>query len=454
MSSSDWLRRLPSVNEMLDKPPLRAVVEKWNRSTVASRVRSFLDEIREEVQARTGDISVSELAERAARYVLGPAQRGAGAAVNATGRLWGEPWRELPLAEDALHRVVQTARDYSADRTPPQSEVSANEAEHLACQLTGAEAAALVNSRLGALEITLRALAPRGSVIISRGEVAQLTRNCRLTDLLSAVGAHLHEVGAIDATSSDDFAQVFAASPAVVLRIEPEDFVVLGQAQRPSIAELAKLAGASSTPLIVDLGRNPLLDGLPTDGREVVTAKQALSDGASLVLVRTDGFIGGPPGALLLGNAGLVDQVKRHPLASAHRANGLTCDVLAATLEFFRDPDGARFNVPLLSLLDTPLDNLRTRAERLAPQMAGAAVASAEAVSLTAPAHGLPRACRLPSWGIALTPRKGDVASLAETLSQAVYPVLGRPEGGRLVLDLRTVFPRQDMDLVSAVTGS
>ncbi|MEX2170623.1 MAG: hypothetical protein WD851_15010 [Pirellulales bacterium] len=454
MNSPDWLRRLPSVNEILDKPPLRGVVAKWNRSTVAARVRSFLEEIREEVQARTGEISVSELAERAARYVLGPAERGAGAAINATGQLWGEPWHELPLAEDALNRVVQTARDYTADGSFPEFETPAHEAERLACQLCDAEAAALWNSRLGALESTLRSLAGRGSVVVSRGEVAQLTRHCRLTDLTAAVGAHLLEVGAIDATSSQDFAAAIAAAPAAILRIEPEDYFVVGQTQRPTVAELANLANKTSTPLIVDLGRNPLIDGLPTDGRDVITAKQALADGASLVLVRTDGFVGGPPGALLLGKAEFVEPIKRQPLSSAHRAGGMTATALAATLERCRDLDQARFAIPLLSLLDTPLENLRTRAERLAPQMSGPTATSAAAVALTAPANRLPRSCRLPSWGIALAPRNGDVAALTESLARAIYPVIGRPEDDRLILDLRTVFPRQDMDVVSAISGS
>ena len=454
MSSSDWLRRLPSVNEILDKPPLRGVVAKWNRSAVAGRVRSFLEEIREEVQARTGEISVSEIAERAARYVLGPAERGAGAAINATGQLWGEPWQELPLAEDALNRVLQTARDYTAGGSLPEFETPAHEAERLACQWSGAEAAALWNSRLGALESTLRSLAGHANVVISRGEVAQLTRHCRLTDLAAAVGVHLLEVGAIDATSGHDYASSIPAAPAAILRIEPDDFVVVGQNQRPSIAELASIAKETSTPLIVDLGRNPLIDGLPTDGRDAISVKQALAAGASLVLVRTDGFIGGPPGALLLGKSELVESIKRQPLSSAHRAGGMAGTALAATLERCRDLDQARFAIPLLSLLDTPLENLRTRAERLAPQMNGPMAASAEAVFLAAPVNRPPRFCRLASWGIALAPRNGDVAALTESLSRAIYPVIGRPEDDRLILDLRTVFPRQDMEVVSAISGN
>lgn len=451
MNSPDWLRRLPSVNEILDKPPLRAVVEKWNRSAVAGRVRSFLEEIREEVQARTGDISVSELAERAARYVLGPARRVPGVAINATGRLWGEPWRELPIADEALHAATQAARDFNADTA--ESGVASG-AEQIACQLTGADAAVVMNSQLGALEITLRALAAHKSVTISRGEIVQLSRDCRLTDLVAAAGARLLEVGAIDATTANDFAHALLQSPSAILRIEHEDRMVLDQRQRPTIAEAARVAAEAAIPLIVDLGRNPLIDGLPTDGRDMVSAQQALAEGASLVVVRTDGFIGGLPAALLLGDDALVRQVKSQPLFAAHRVNGLASATLAATLEFYRDPDRARFNVPLLSLVDTPLENLRTRAERLAPQMAESAAASAEAVSLPASSHAAPAVCRLPSWGIALTPRSGTSAALVERLSQVPYPVVGRLESDRFVLDLRTVFPRQDLDLVSAITGN
>jgi L-seryl-tRNA(Ser) seleniumtransferase len=243
-------------------------------------------------------------------------------------------------------------------------------------------------------------------------------------------------------------------APAMILRIEPEDFVIVGQAKRPVLSDLARLADEKRVPLVVDLGRNPLLDGLPTDGREVTSAKRALTDGAGLVIVRTDGFLGGPPGGLLLGQEKLVERIRQQPSAAAHRPNGITSAALAATLDLCRDCDQARFNVPLLSLLDTPLENLRTRAERLAPQMVGSGISSAEVVSLPETAIALPWACRLPSWGIALRPQTGQLAALKERLRQAVIPVEGRVEGEALLLDMRTVFPRQDINLVGAVTGS
>jgi L-seryl-tRNA(Ser) seleniumtransferase len=156
---------------------------------------------------------------------------------------------------------------------------------------------------------------------------------------------------------------------------------------------------------------------------------------------------------LLLGKEKLVEQVKLQPSAAGHRPNGMTTAALAATLDLCWDTDQARFTVPLLSLLDTPLDNLRTRSERLAPQMAGNHIASAEVVSFPAAVHSLPRACRLASWGISLRPQAGEPVTLAERLRQAVIPVAGRVEGEALLLDMRTVFPRQDIDLVRSVTG-
>lgn len=447
MSSSDWLKRLPSVNDILDKPPLRGVVERLNRTSTAARVKSFLEEIREEIQARTGEISLTELAERAARYVLGPGSRGSGAAINATGQLWGEPWVETPIAEAAIERAMLAARDFTREIHAP------NEAERLACELSGAEAAFFLSSRLGAIELTLRALVAEGSAIVARGEVGQISPDCRLTDLATLCGARLREVGAINETTVEDFAGALHDAAAMVVRIEPEDFLIVGQSTRPTLADLARLANEKDLPFVVDLGRNPLIEGLPTDGREVTSAKQSLADGANLVILRTDGFLGGPPGALLLGRKEFVERVKQQPLAGGHRPNGMTVAALAATLDLCRESDQARFTVPLLSLLDTPLDNLRTRAERLAPQMVGQEIASAEMVSLSESVHALPRSCRLPSWGISLRPQTGDVTKLAERLQQAVNPLVGRVEREALLLDLRTVFPRQDIDLVNSVTG-
>lgn len=445
MQSPNWLPKLPSVNEILDKPPLRGVVERLNRSAVAARVRSFLVEIREEVQSRTGDIPIAELAERAARYVLGPHARDTRSAINATGQLWGEPWFEVPLAEPAIERAMRVAQDFSTDSIGP------NEAERLACQLTGAAAAAYWHSHLAAVELTLRALAAGQSVVIGRGEVGQIAPECRLPEIAAAAGTSLLEVGSIDATKVDDYIHTLQLKPALFARIEPADYLVIGQVKRPDIPALAKVAREAKLPLLVDLGRNPLIDELPTDGRETTTVKQALIDGANLVLVRTDGFLGGPPGALLCGESELVTRVRQQPLAMAHRAHGMASAALAATLELSRDLERAPFTVPLLSLLDTPLDNLRARAERLAPQLCSAEYSHVESVPLPRPAQPLPQRCQLPSWGIRLVPRDGDLDRLHERFSRAVFPVRGRPEAESYLLDLRTVFPRQDIDLVDCV---
>lgn len=445
MSSSDWLPKFPSVNEILDKPPLRAVVERLNRSAVSTRVRSFLEDIRDEIQARTGEISLSELAERAARYVLGSSSCGHGRAINATGQLWGESWIELPLAEAALERMLLVSRDFMTEWSSP------NEMERLACELTDSESALFLHSRLAGLELVLRACAEGGAVVISRSDLGEFASGCRLTDLIALAGCSLLEVGSINSTTVDDYTKAVTLHPAMLLSIESPEFVLLGQSRRVTILEFAEVATKGQLPLLVDLGRNPLVEDLPTDGRDTISAKQALAEGADLVLVSTDGFIGGPSGALLLGAADLVERVKRHPLAPSRRANGMTTAALAATLELSRDRERAPFTVPILSLLDTPLENLRTRAERMSPQMACPRFAKVEAVQTEKSPHLSTGRCQLPSWEIRLFPEDGDPVRTGDILAKAEPPILGRLEAAYYALDLRTVFPRQDIALIRAI---
>lgn len=465
MKPTDFFKQMPSVGELLEHPQLKAVVGRLNASTVSTRVRSFLDELRDEVTQRAEELplpSVREVIDRVARYVAGDEGWRLTSVVNATGRFRGGPWASAPLPEAAIERAMLLSKDFSA--ASPDGGVTDDAVAELV-RLTGAEAAAVFHSRVGSLSLTLAELACQPPLVIARGDLGEVAPGCRLTDLCNAAGARMREVGATDAVTPADYAAALTDAgddAGVVLRLAPEAFRMVGVAPRPETADVAAVIKPAGAVLIEDLGGAPLVD-LPTseaegrgpaiEGINAPSAAAVLQAGADLVLVRGEGVVGGPECCMVLGSAELVSRLTRNPIAAAYQPSAATAAALATTLAELREPSRAMLTNPILSLLSAPLANLRQRAERLAPQIvASPAVASAEVIERDADAAavaGIPFAA--PTVAISVTPADGTAEALAETLAGSGPPaVWGEVVDGRLLLDLRTVFPRQDLAIVSA----
>jgi L-seryl-tRNA(Ser) seleniumtransferase len=205
-------------------------------------------------------------------------------------------------------------------------------------------------------------------------------------------------------------------------------------------------------PVIDDIGSGALIDfsrfgvaGEPMAGKSIQT-------GADVVLFSGDKLLGGPQCGVIVGRRNLVQQIAGHPMARALRVDKLTLAALTATLRLYRDPETAERAVPLLNLLSTPLENLKNRAERLAPQIAALAVAE-EAGAIEETSYlggGSVPSQSLPTWCIAVKPARGSVANMARALRVGTPSVVGRVKQDQLLIDLRSVFPREDVDLVAA----
>jgi L-seryl-tRNA(Ser) seleniumtransferase len=237
------------------------------------------------------------------------------------------------------------------------------------------------------------------------------------------------------------------------MRVHTSNFVVMGFTESASLAELVALGHKHNLPVIDDIGSGPLLDLARYGLTGEPLAGESIQSGADLVLFSGDKLLGGPQCGVIAGRKRLVDEILQHPMMRALRVGKLTLAALAATLRLYQDPQTAEQSIPLFSLLATPLENLRNRAERLAPQMAAvAAIASAEPIQGVAFLGGgsVPTQ-ELPTWCVALAPSRGSVSELAASLRAADPAIVGRIQQDRLLLDLRCVPPKQDCQLVAAV---
>jgi L-seryl-tRNA(Ser) seleniumtransferase len=289
----------------------------------------------------------------------------------------------------------------------------------------------VVNNGAAALVLTATALAAGREIVVSRGELVEIGDGFRLPDLLESTGARLREVGTTNRTSLADYTAAIGPATGFVLKVHPSNFVVRGFT---SAVDIAALAGVG-VPVVADigsglLGPEPLLPGEPD-------AATALRDGADLVIASGDKLLGGPQAGLLLGDAALVERLRRHPLARALRVDKLTLAALQATLT---GPE-----TPTWQALRADPDALRERTERARALIRAAGVEVELVPAAAVVGGGGAPEVELPSWALSLP------AGYAAALRLGDPPVVGRLERGRLLLDLRCVPAGRDASVVAAV---
>jgi len=419
----DPRRRIPRTDAVLADPRLVAAVATVGRQTVKAAVTQAQE------RARRGEIGPDEVA-RAAAEALPARATSLHPVINATGVVLHTNLGRAPLSRAALDAIDAAAgyTDVELDLdTGRRARRGRGALAALAEAVPDAGAVHVVNNGAAALVLAATALAAGREIVVSRGELVEIGDGFRLPDLLVSTGARLHEVGTTNRTTRSDYAAALGPATGFVLKVHPSNFVIQGFTSAVDVAELATLG----VPVVVDIGSgllapDPLLPDEPD-------AASALRAGATLVTASGDKLLGGPQAGLILGDPAAVEQLRRHPLARALRVDKLTLAALEATLR--------RPQTPTWQALRADPDAVRARAEALRAALPMAQVVPSAAVVGGGGAPGR----TLPSWALSLP------EGYAEPLRHGDPPVLGRVEGGRLLLDLRCVPAAQDSALCEAV---
>ncbi|HEY2415444.1 MAG TPA: L-seryl-tRNA(Sec) selenium transferase [Pirellulaceae bacterium] len=453
-------RNLPSVGELLESPPLKSLIDRVNRNVVIGRVKQFLDDMQRQVRAAAAGMHVpapAELALRIADWINTDRLPAIIPVINATGNILHPQLGGAPLPDEAIAELAALTRGYASfnmNLATGGDSAAVAAIERQLQRLTGAGAATITCSLASAAMVSLAAMAANREIIVARGEITAIDGNSRLPDLFQTSGAKLRETGTANVTRIDDYAAAITQQTAAILHLTASGFAVIGIAARPPLEELVSLARRSKLPLIHCLAQTSLLDLSPygiTDGSEVAKSVQC---GADLMIFPGDGFIGGPPCGILVGRRSLIEAIEKHPLMPPVRAEKLTLAALGATLRLYEDQDVAERAIPVLSLLATPLENLRQRAERLAPQIAATGLTTVEIVAAKSyiAGHEVPGQS-LPTVVLALSAKEGPAEQLAEALRTGAPSIVVTIDNDRLILDLRSVLPRDDLSLISAFTS-
>ncbi len=449
------LRQLPKVDELLDhflRLPLGAQVP---RRVLTQVIRQVLDQTRRRLVALPSPELPTTL-DRAALLMeiereLAKSQRPRLIPlINASGVIIHTNLGRSPLAEAAIDQIVKVARHYSNleyDLAAGQRGSRHSHLEQILREITGAEAALVVNNNAGAVFLTLNTMAYGKEVIVSRGQLVEIGGSFRMPDVMRASGAILREVGATNKTHLYDYENAIGPETAMLMKVHTSNYRITGFTKEISLTELVALGQKYNLPVVEDLGSGCFIDFSRYGLDKEPTVTEALATGADLVLFSGDKLLGGPQAGLAVGNKVYVDQLKRNPLTRALRPDKLTLAGLEATLRLYRDEPQALAAIPTLRLLTQPAEEVKRRAQSLVRRLRRrlpTEVNLSLVPTISRVGGGSLPQVELPSWAISPTHPAWPAHKLDRALHETTPPIIGRVEHQRLLLDVRTILPADE----------
>jgi L-seryl-tRNA(Ser) seleniumtransferase len=441
---SSGLRLLPSIEQLLQTPAAKELIEAYGRPLSLEALKAALEQARKrfpEERVVPGReallVSASELLDEWVAPTLIPV-------INAGGVILHTNLGRAPLSPAALQAVRDVSLgyanlEYDLDQGRRGSRLV--HAEALLCRLTGAEAALVVNNNAAAVLLALTALARRRAVVIARSQLVEIGGGFRVPDVMKQSGARLLEVGTTNRVHLSDYETALEERPALFLRAHRSNFQILGYTSEPGLEEIARLAHHAGLPLVDDLGSGALLETAHYGLGHEPMVQESLAAGADLICFSGDKLLGGPQAGVIVGRADLIGKLKKHPLARALRADKLCLAALNATLLHYLKDEAER-QIPVWRMIAAKPDVLEARARSWAEQLGRGEVIPGES---TVGGGSLPGET-LPTLLLALD--SPSPSRLLVHLRQCRPPVIARAQDGRLVLDPRTVLTEQDDLLV------
>ena len=436
MASPDF-SVLPSVDRLLEDPALAAAAAEYGRAEALAGARQALADARRTLGAG-GALDPAELGPAAAAHIAARGRPSLRRVFNLTGVVLHTNLGRAPLPQEAMAAIAEAAGNCNLEydlETGRRGDRDSH-VEALLTELTGAEAALVVNNNAAAVLLVLNSLSAGRDALVSRGELVEIGGSFRMPEIMARAGARMVEVGTTNRTHASDFEDAIGPDTGCVMKVHTSNYEVVGFTASVPDDRLARIAAAAGAPYAVDLGAGQLVDlaryGLPQEPMP----GQALAAGAGLVTFSGDKLLGGPQAGIVVGRANLIAALKQNPMRRAMRLGKLSLAALEAVLRLYRDPDRLAERLPALRTLTRPVEEIEAQAHRLAPAVEGAEVVT---VASQIGSGSLPVE-RLESRALALSAPGGKaLEARAAAFRRLPVPVIGRISEGRLLFDLRTL---------------
>ncbi|MCE2394805.1 L-seryl-tRNA(Sec) selenium transferase [Candidatus Poribacteria bacterium] len=455
------LRRIPAIEQLLSREPFLTMQEGYSRDLITEALRTVTAEIRgqilnAEIVEPPDESAYAALVRVELESLTTPALR---PIVNATGTITHTNLGRSLLSASAAESLAQAAANYvnlEYDLDTGERGHRDRITEPLLKRLTGCEASTIVNNNAAAVLLALNTLARDKEVIVSRGELIEIGGAFRIPDVMEASGAILREVGTTNRTHLRDYENAINENTALMLKVHPSNYKVVGFASTPTMEEITELGRQHSVPTMEDLGSGSLIDltryGLPYEP----VVRERIDAGVDVVTFSGDKLLGGSQAGIIVGRLDAIEQIRKNPLMRALRVGKLTIAALEATLRLYLNEKELTEKLPMLQRYTRPIAELREVAEKLANhlrQIFGDAIQVTVEHSTAQIGSGSLPVDTLPSLAVSLHAPQISAETLATHFRSQPSPVIGRVQDERLRFDVRTVFDRELTWIGNAAKG-
>ncbi len=447
-------RALPSVDRLLKHSRCAALLARYNHDYVTQKCREALDQLRAEIRqapAASGDLHEDAIMGRVEARIAAESRPGHVRVVNATGTILHTNLGRALLPQAAIDAMIAVAGDpinLEYDLAAGKRGRREETLQSLLVELTGAEAATVVNNNAAAVLLGLNTLAEGKEVIVSRGELIEIGGAFRIPEIMAKSGAILREVGSTNRTHPADYENAVNEKTALLLKVHTSNYKVVGFTAEVELEQLVAIGRKHNLPVMEDLGSGALIDlsryGLP---KEPLVAER-IQAGADVVTFSGDKILGGPQAGLMVGKKSLIARMNKNHMQRALRCGKLTLAALEATLRLYRQAPDITTVIPTLRAFTRPLEEIRALGEAVLPRLqtalGGDFRLKLENSTAQIGSGALPTE-ELATVVIVVEHAKLSADAVAKKFRGATPPILGRVNEDRFLLDLRTIFEPEDV---------
>ena len=451
------LRMLPGIDHIIELAKSEPFFDNIPKSVLARSARYVVENLRTAILDDSSDITDKNLSdslilENVKNSVQDAMKLKLRRTINATGVVVHTNLGRSLLADDAVENLLAIASRYSNlefDLSKGTRGSRYSNVEDILCEISGAEAAMVVNNNAGAVFLCLETISRDKKVIVSRGELVEIGGSFRIPDVMAKSGGILKEVGTTNRTHLKDYESAIENDTGLLLKVHKSNYSIVGFTADVSLEDLVALGARYQIPVMEDLGSGTFVDFSKYGLLKEPTVQESVAAGADVITFSGDKLLGGPQAGIIVGKKDLLNDIKKNPITRALRIDKLTLAALESTLRYYRNIDTAMVSIPTLRMLSLPFDHIETNAKELGKMLEniGDTRMSIKLINLSSRAGGgaLPL-LNLPSKGVGVEIQGISANSIEEYLRNNELPIIGRIEDDIFIMDLRTV---QDDELLT-----